>query len=495
LVAAAVVGTERKPVPSTVVAEVAGLVGAEIAGGADELTLLATAGALAAYRRTGLTVEHGDPAAPPAPADPDPRPLASPAATQLLELLLEGHVRVAGGPVDLVREWLERCAASHHRPPAPLLPVLLHLGERNRDLRPVIVAAGGPRLTWLAAHNATWSWAIIPGSRGPAGGGFADAGDRGEVWRTGEAGVRMGWLREVRAVDPAWALGLVDETWGGETAKDRAEIVGVLRAGLGMGDEAFLEAALDDRAAGVRAAAAELLAGLPGSALAGRMTERLRPLVAVGGGRRRRTLEVGLPDDPDPAARRDGIVDQGAPAATGRRAWWLIQIVGATPLRFWAELGLTPGDTVHLAADQPELVLGLVRAAGQQRDGEWAGELLKVRSDPALLRVLPPEAAHAALGSVLGRCGDAAVAGLLAAVPRPWPPGPTQTVIARLVACRNAVAIEQALPHLAAAGDPATGAAVERWIDSLGPHDRLRHQLRGVAHALSIRQTIAQELA
>jgi hypothetical protein len=486
LVAAAVVGTERKPVPATVVAEVAGLVGAEIAGGADELTLLATAGALAAYRRTGLTVEHGDPAAPPTPADPDPRPLASPAATQLLELLLEGHVRVAGGPVDLVREWLERCAASRHRPPAPVLPALLQLGERHRDLRPAIVAAGGPRLTWLATHNPTWSWAATPAP--------TFAGDGGEVWRTGEAGVRMRWLREVRAVDPGWASGLVEETWGGETAKDRAEIVAVMRIGLGMADEAFLEAALDDRAAGVRTAAAALLAGLPDSALAERMTERLRPLVSLAG-QRRKEIEIALPDDPDPAARRDGIVDHGAPAATGRRAWWLVQIVGATPLRFWAELGLTPGDTVRLAADQPELVLGLVRAAVQQGNAEWAGALLNVWSDPALLRVLPPEEAHAALGPVLDRSGDAAVAGLLADVPRPWPSGPTRTVIARLVACRNAVAVEQALPHLAAAGDPAAGVAVERWIDSLGPHDRLRQQLRAVAHALSIRQTIAQELA
>jgi hypothetical protein len=45
---------------------------------------------------------------------------------------------------------------------------------------------------------------------------------------------------------------------------------------------------------------------------------------------------------------------------------------------------------------------------------------------------------------------------------------------------------------LSAAAGP-VGADVESWIAELGPHDRLRHQLREVAHALSIRQTIAQE--
>src|SRR5262249_56761837 len=102
--------------------------------------------------------------------------------------------------------------------------------------------------------------------------------------------------------EPERALALVKETWSGEKAPDRATIVEELATGLGPGDEPFLEAALDDRAKSVRAAAAMVLAALPSSRFATRMADRLRPPVAT----RRGKLTVELPDDPDAAARRDG---------------------------------------------------------------------------------------------------------------------------------------------------------------------------------------------
>jgi hypothetical protein len=189
------------------------------------------------------------------------------------------------------------------------------------------------------------------------------------------------------------------------------------------------------------------------------------------------------------------VVDTGAPPATGRRTWWLIQLVGATPLTFWTdELGLTPADAVKQAT-QAELVQGWVVAASRHRDPVWCRELLRVAPDPRLLRSLAPEQAHELLPVALERATDPAVAGLLVATPAPWPALLSQWVVHRLRANRNAVSLDRSLTRLAAAGDAAVLPDLERWIDELRPHDRLRTTLRDVAHGLSIRHTIAQELS
>jgi hypothetical protein len=489
LVSVALVGTERKPPPTAAIRQVAELVdtpGGETESEPAELSVLRAAAAVAAYRRVGLVVDHSD-APLPDRAATDDRPEASTTASQLLTLLLEGHVRVPGGLSELVNFWLDRCAAGGRRPSHRTLPPLLDHATRAPAVRPAVASVGGARARWLAAQNPKWKWAADAES----GSGDASANDDAEVWRTGSTPARMGVLAQRRRHDPAAARALVEETWSGESAKDRAHIVELLRSGLGGDDEPFLEACLDDRSGNVRTTAAELLAALPGSALARRMTDRARPLVD----QRRRRLEVALPEQPDAAARRDGIADDGVPPATGRRTWWLIQLIGATPLGFWSgELGLSPGKAVKRAADQAELLQGWVLAASRQSDIEWCRELLRATPDPRLLAALPAAEAHELLPVALERATDAGLAPLLGATPGPWPALLTQWVLHRVRPIENAVARDRALAALATAGDAAVIPELERWIEKLPTHEHLRFLLAEVAHGLSIRQTIAQEL-
>jgi hypothetical protein len=516
-VSVALVGTERKPPPPDLAAQVAALLGSPAdarravnadgshgaipvrgAGPTDrppagsavgrraEVEVLTAVATLATYRRVGLVVAHSDDPVP-APAPVDERAPVSTTAEQLLTLLIEGHVRVLGGPLPLIEDWLRRCAASGRRLPARLLPALLDHATRVRAVRPALLAAGGGLLGWLAEQNPDWSWAAGRTDR-PEAEMSGDADD--ELWLTGEPAARLARLAARRATDPAAARRLVEETWAGESARDRARILEVMRTGLGPDDEGLLEASLDDRAAGVRTAAADLLARLPGSALAGRMTERVAALVEDP-----RRPRVALPDRIDAAARRDGIVDTGAPPAIGRRTWWLIQLVGATPLGFWTgEPGLSPADAVRQASP-PELVQGWVRAAGRQGDAAWCRALLGVAPDPVLLEALPADQARDLLPVALEHAADPALAGLLGATPGPWPLLLSQWVVQRLRAGTKAAAVERALTGLASAGDVGIIADLERWIDDLKAHDRLRTTLSHVIHALSIRHTIVQELS
>ena len=72
--------------------------------------------------------------------------------------------------------------------------------------------------------------------------------------------------------------------WSRETAEERAQLLAALSHGLSRADEEFLEAALDDRAAGVRAAARDLLARLPESAFLRRAAARAAGLLRLKSG-------------------------------------------------------------------------------------------------------------------------------------------------------------------------------------------------------------------
>ena len=84
-------------------------------------------------------------------------------------------------------------------------------------------------------------------------------------------------LEAVRNADPARGRGLLARQLGERTGRRAGDLLAGLAAGLSDDDEPFLEAALDDRSAGVRQVAVDLLGRLPSSRRAARMAERLRP--------------------------------------------------------------------------------------------------------------------------------------------------------------------------------------------------------------------------
>jgi hypothetical protein len=410
--------------------------------------------------------------------------VASAVAAQVLDLLLAGQLVVPGGPRPLVHDWLARCTASGHRPPDRLLPGVLAAATADPHLRDSTITAGGARAAWLAGRNPQWAWAAAA-----AADDVADA----STWRTGSREARFGLLAARRADQAERARALLESTWSDESAKDRAAIVRALATGLGPADEPFLERALDDRSRPVRLAAAELLAGLPDSQFAARMAARTRRLVRVHGQRRRR-LEVTLPDDLDEATRRDGVVDSGAPPKTGRRSWRLIQLVAAAPLSTWESDGLDPEAFAHLV-DQPGLLSGLVRATRRQRDTRWAAALLAVHAVPDLLPFLDAAALANAAPAMIASAADGQVVAVLDVLPPPWSAATSAAALERLQPVKAVPVVQAALPILAERLDPATRSSVEDWIEGLQRVHHLRRHLRGLAHALAIRSTIAEELA
>src|SRR5262249_24550712 len=146
-------------------------------------------------------------------------------------------------------------------------------------------------------------------------------------WEIGDRAARLTLLHEARKTVPDLARELLAATWAGEKADDRATFLGTFEAGLSMADEPFLEGVLDDRSKEVRRAAAPLLTRLPDSRLAGRMFERVRPLLTWVGGTKPRMLglrqgqpariEMTLPAACDKAMIRDGVEPKPPPERRG----------------------------------------------------------------------------------------------------------------------------------------------------------------------------------
>ena len=286
-------------------------------------------------------------------------------AGSLLRRILEGD------HPQLLPECLGLMAGAGQIALPELLPGLLGIGVARGELREAILPVLGERGVWLAKQNGDWAWAI-------------GAAEDEAVWQTGERAARILFLRRLRRNDPAKAAELLASTWKEETPEDRAAFIAEFRTGLSGADEAFLEAALDDKKKDVRKAAAGLLTLLPESALVRRMIERARGLLkftpagaldSKGKKAKKATLEVSLPDDSDKAMQRDGI-DGNPPEGIGKKAWWLLQIVASVPLGFWeTEWKMSAAEVLKISESveyKGELQAAWTRAAIHQQNDNWA---------------------------------------------------------------------------------------------------------------------------
>ena len=349
---------------------------AQVGKGEADSALLATAGIIAVYRKAGVKPAVSTEALPD-PADVDTVPECSPRAAHLLSIVFAG-----GEFRDLVPETLRLVIQAGQRVPSTLLPNLLDLGRQSTAIREDILGAIGRRGAWLAGHNPDWSYAAggdlsLPFREGPG---------VGIDWSTAPRAARVGILKTIGRRDPDEARRLLASTWPQEGADDRAALLAARADSLSMEDEDFLETALDDRSAAVRAAAADLLGRLPGSAYVRRMIDRATPLIKVrykflAG----HVLEVDLPKDLDASMKRDGldVYTSSQPSVDeGRRSTWLRQTIAVIPPSHWSStFDRSPAELFALVMKSEWATLmigGLRQAIGRFPDDAWTLAILRV---------------------------------------------------------------------------------------------------------------------
>ncbi len=488
LLSSALVGTQRRPCrPEAVTGQLAEVLG-DLPGELDPGGLLTAAAVLTVARRAGAQSGQGTL---PEPAPAETVPGVPEAAAARLGLLL---AEPAGGDHRqrraLLREWLQLAQEKGLRVPARHLTALIDLAGADTTMRPAVLAVGGQRLPWLAAQGpGRWAWIASPE---PA---EADVAQ----WETGRIASRVRYLESVRANDPERGRALLAQVWPQEKAADLAALIGACATGLQAADEPWLEKALDDKRVQIREAAAQLLAVIDGSAYRERMAQRALACVTTDGGD---VLAVTPPAEFDASMRRDALA-QKAPQGWGERAWWLVQILGATPLSSWSTVEADPARLLSRpVSDDWAGVLreGWLRAAASQRDVAWALALCRL---PAVRGAQLTELAAVLPAGVLAELAADAVRHhadrmeeLLHAAPAPWPRELAEVVVTWLQGAARfdqpswwhlLNVIERGLP-------PAAVTAVNRLQANCeeGPH---RDMLNRLAITLQTRHDMHQEFA
>jgi hypothetical protein len=442
-----------------------------------------------------------------------PAPAAVDAAPELTARASAAAEQVRGTDPILLADLLTAAGHNGYRASAPLLPALLDAAAKDRALRPAVAAVLGARGRWLAAHRADWRRVTDTAA--------ATVLDDPSVWQTGSRGERRSYLAMLRDRDQAEARDLLAAGWSQETSNDRADLLAVLARGLSPADEEFLEQALDDRKASVRATAGQLLAQLPGSAFTRRAANRAVPQLRVERHALRRRLVPSLPEGPDASATRDGIGTRPPAPALGARAWLLTQLIAAAPLTEWiTRLGLDAGQIVSLPVDgglAVDVHAGWRLAAISQASPQWAGALLAAGppgtaskrapaawpQDSQLAAVLPPAARTARAAALLaGAALTADAVAEVASCPGPWPDSVADLVIAALRRTITAPAsrwpeglVSAAARHLPVTGQRDYAAALARLADPDGCPPLRRAALRSAARMITLRRAFLEEIS
>jgi hypothetical protein len=334
-------------------------------------------------------------------ATDDATDVAPQRAADLLSLYLTQPIVSAELAPALLEHWLATCRARGFRLPPRLLPAMLDRGTKSVRLRHGLVATAGERGRWLAGINDDWSW-------------------------LGEASI-------AEAEDDYQVRRRIAETWNTAGARDRRSMLEALQAlGVRDEDEPVLESALDDRAATVRELAAAMLDAVPASLRAARMAQRLRPLISVRRGLGRPRLDIELPDDPDAAGVRDGLVTH---TSGSRRGFWLTRIAAGAPLEVWTESGMSVAEVARGLSD--DALAGVLRAVLLRDAADWAAALLERGADPMLIRALPAAARGPYVADRLKNVADADLPPLLQLLPGPWDSAISLAAVKRLRAAKD----------------------------------------------------------
>jgi hypothetical protein len=447
----------------------------------------------------------------PAPAETRP-PCSDPLARLVAELCRGRHT--------LLAEAVARIDLCERRLPPSILVDFAQV--KDAGLQPAAGRVAGARGRWLAAHNLAWRW-LIEGETALA------TGDRRRLWEEGALPSRLAVLRALRGESPGEGRSWLEAVWKEEKAAVREALLAALETNLSPDDEPFLARAVGDRAVPVRATAVDLLARLPGSALAARMRVRAEGLLSfdapggglLGGLRARLGQKGNLIVTPPEAFgadwAADGIVEK-PPEKTGEKAFWIAQLLALVPPAHWEERLAASPDTLIAAAKKSDwagaVMAGWSRAVVRFRAASWVPALWRERVEstperlselaPPLLALVTSEQAEALVAPLL-EGAPTSFSQPLAVLPRPWSDAFGSTfmgVVEREVGKRpahwqDAFAWRSCLERAAAALPAscfARGLAVE---GPQVPDDPAALQLRGAVEifrsTLTIRKRIHEE--
>ena len=194
-----------------------------------------------------------------------------------------------------------------------------------------------------------------------------------EDWVRGTGVQRRAFLEFYRRESPEDGLALLLSTWEDESLRDKVAFLRVLKTGLSIKDEYFLEECLYHSRKEIRREAAHLLASIADSELVERMYIRVLDCIRIDGG----VLNVVLPDDLDETASRDGIE-----LLRTQKSEQLAQMIACIPPTKWeVAFDLSVAELLRLFYNDEwstMLIPAIVNASHLHRTEEWSCRLLQM---------------------------------------------------------------------------------------------------------------------
>ena len=372
ITATALIGTQRQPFTPISTDGNLGQLLASVDTTNQEAALLSTVAIATMYQQAGqLPLQDSSPL--PEPCELEDLPCCSDRTGYYLSLMLNGE------QTQLLPELLDRLAEIGQRVHETSLPSLLDLGKRQSDVREEIAKVLGKRGQWLAAQNPEWNYV---------------ASEDEAVWETGSKAARLMWLTKLRRQEPDQARQLLESTWKQESASDRTAFLESFSNNLGMADEPFLEALLDDRSKEVRRVTVDLLTCLPESRFCQRAIASVQDLIKLQHEGNQQYFTVDLPEAHTPEMLRDGIEaksNDNQNNQIGDRASWLLKMLTSTPLFFWNQhLAMSIEDLVKAANHSQSdrlLLQGWIAAAQKTGDLVWLQALAEFSQEEEVNRI------------------------------------------------------------------------------------------------------------
>lgn len=213
------------------------------------------------------------------PADLDDLPVCKATGETFLQMFGGKYRNVFAEAINLLAKLGKRV------PPDMLFPILEY-GKILEDSHPTIRQIIGKRGQWLASLNPNWKYAQTP---------ISTETSIEERWKKGDRYARIELLSNLRKTNPDQARDLLLTSWKQESADSRLKFISVLETNLSINDEAFLEAALDDRSKDVRIKAIDLLGFLPNSQFQARMQQYARSFVKLKTLKKKTFVDIELP--------------------------------------------------------------------------------------------------------------------------------------------------------------------------------------------------------
>ena len=513
LVTTALLGTERRPLTRVQANEALGTALAQFDPNDKEHTLLGVSALLLLYQQAGMVPAKTErPEI--QPSAPDEKPICSSRAAQHLAIILHERYDKA------LPEWLEALAQAGQRVPETMLPPLLDFGRTHEEIHPLLPAVIGKRGHWIATQKRAWRYASVDIAvmATPEIENDETEAALAEQWENNGRTQRMALLRQLRQQRPDKARELLLTTWPQEKASDRVDFLETFSTGLSQTDEPFLENALDDRSQKVREAAVGLLRRLPESRLVQRMIERVVPVFNyTATPEPKLTIEIALLEKFDAAMKRDQIVETsphtwGSVSETGKKAWWLRQMLEAIPPNYWTNVwDASPQDILAAAArsywnweTQNEYMLEAVAqinwnttiligawamATVEYADPVWAKAFLEERAKPisrftyeTLFELLPPEQRESYLIPILQKDTDIPEE-LIRRCRHRWSPALTRAI---LQAVRRVIEDDDSRSQ-----DKKAGYSILRYVGTYMPTDMLQELIDGWPYNTKERERLA----